>query len=105
MSSTPTIPRNRKPTSVGEMLLEEYLKPLGLTQQQFADALKVDRPAVNAILNGRRALSVEMALRLARVLGTTPQFWLNLQMMGDLYEAQRSPESRKIARLRQLASG
>jgi antitoxin HigA-1 len=85
------------------MLSEEFLKPLGLTQQQFADEIGVDRPAMNAILNDRRAVTVTMALRLAQVLGTTPELWLRLQMMSDLYWAQRSPEGRKIQKLRRLA--
>jgi addiction module HigA family antidote len=103
MSSHPIeIPTNRPPTSIGEILAEDYMKPLGLTQQQFADALGIDRPALNAIINGRRRVTVEMALRLGRVLRTSTGFWLNLQMMTDLYQARRSPVAKKIARLREL---
>ncbi len=96
-------PRNRAPTTVGEILKEEFIKPLGLTQQEFANALGVDRPAVNAILNGRRAITPEMALRLARVLRTSPELWLNLQMQADLYAAQRSPRAKDIQKLRSLS--
>lgn len=97
-----SVPKNRPPATVGEILTEEFLKPLNLTQQQFADALRVDRPAVNAILNGRRAVTPEMALRLSQVLGTSPEFWLRLQMMTDLFSAQHSPAGRKIAKLPKL---
>ena len=98
------IPTNRAPTTVVEMLKEEVIKPLGLTQQEFANALGVDRPAVNAILNGRRAITPEMALRLARVLRTSPELWLNLQMQADLYAARRSPRAKEIQKLRSLST-
>jgi addiction module HigA family antidote len=98
------IPSHRRPTTVGEILTEDYMRPLGLTQQQFAEALGIDRPGLNAIVNGRRRVTVEMAMRLARVLRTSTAFWLNLQMMTDLYEAQRSPAGKKISKLPQLAA-
>lgn len=96
------IAKHRPPTTVGEMLSEEFLKPLALTQQQFADATDIDRRVMNAILTGRTALTVAMALRLGRVLGTSPELWLRLQMMNDLYEAERSPEAKEIQKLRPL---
>ncbi|MBC5809957.1 MAG: HigA family addiction module antidote protein [Candidatus Eremiobacteraeota bacterium] len=79
------------------MLNKEFIKPLGMTQQAFADVLGIDRPALNMIINGRRRISPEMAVRLSIVLGTTPDFWLNGQMICDLYETRRSP---LVARLR-----
>jgi addiction module HigA family antidote len=71
------------------MLLEEYLKPAGLTQTALAARLGVPVQVVNAIINGRRAISAEMALKLAKALKTSPQFWLNLQNATDLWHAAR----------------
>jgi addiction module HigA family antidote len=85
-----TVPTNRRPVSPGELLHEEFIVPLGLTQQEFADALGIDRPALNMIVNGKRRITPEMAIRLSIVLGTTPEFWLNAQMINDLYEARHS---------------
>lgn len=79
--------RRRRPTSPGEILRAEFLEPLGLTQREFADHLDCDIKVVNRIVNGSR-VTVPMARRLASALGTTPEFWLTLQMEVDLYEAQ-----------------
>jgi addiction module HigA family antidote len=72
------------------MLHEDFIAPLGLTQQEFAEALGIDRPALNMIVNGRRRITPDMAIRLSIVLGTTPDYWLNSQMITDLYEALHS---------------
>ena len=96
------IPKSRPPTTIGEMLIKEFLQPLGLSQRQFAEAMQVNRSIVSAILNDRRPVSATMALRLSRVLGTSPDLWLRLQMLGDLYRAQRSREAKEIRRLRRL---
>lgn len=106
-SSHISIPANRPPTTPGKIITEEFLKPLDITQQELADALKMSRVGVNAILNGRRAITPDTALRLERVLGPSAQFWLNLQMTVDLYNTLRSPARREIAQLKQLnrASG
>lgn len=85
-----TVPTNRRPTSPGEMLHEEFISPLGLTQQEFAEALGIDRPALNMIINAKRRITPEMAIRLSIVLGTTPEYWLNSQMISDLYDALHS---------------
>jgi addiction module HigA family antidote len=77
------IPTNRPPTTPGEVITEEFLKPLDITQQALADAVKMSRVGVNAILNGRRAITPHTALRLERVLGPSAQFWLNLQMIVE----------------------
>lgn len=81
------LPRHRRPFTPGEMLNEEFLRPLHLTQQQLADAIGMDRPAVNALLNGRRSVTARTALRLERALGVSAQFWLNLQRDVDLWDA------------------
>ena len=79
----------RKPTSPGEILQEEFLKPLGLTQKQLADHIGCDLKVINRIVNDRSAVTAEMAVRLAAALGTTPEFWLNAQQAVDLYQASQ----------------
>src|ERR1700722_16326396 len=78
-------PRKRKPTSPGEILSEEFLKPLGITQKQLADHLGCDYKVVNRIVNEKAAVSPEMAIKLAGAFNTTPDFWLNAQMAMDLW--------------------
>ncbi len=93
----------RKPVPVGEMLREEFMKPLRLTQTALAEAMGVERRLVNELCNGRRAVTVDTALMLARVLGNTPEFWLNVQRRSDLWEAMHSPKDReRIKRARPL---
>ncbi|MBI1297313.1 HigA family addiction module antidote protein [bacterium] len=75
----PRIPTHRAPTHPGEMLLEEFLIPMELTQRQLADAIHVPYQRVNE-LNGKRGVTPGTALRLAKYFGTSPDFWLNLQM-------------------------
>ena len=82
--------RSRKPTTVGEMLKEEFLRPLGLTQRQFADHIDVEVKTVNRIVNNKTSLNPIMALKLSASLGTTPEFWMNLQNANDLWELQHS---------------
>ena len=83
------MPTNRmRPIHPGEILREEYLTPLGMSANAFAQALHVPTNRVTAILNERRAVSADTALRLARALGTTPQFWLNLQQTYELRVAE-----------------
>jgi len=95
----------RKPVSVGEMLTEEFLTPLGLTQCALADAMGVPRKLVNELCNNRRAVTADTALMLARVFGNTPEFWLNTQRRMDLWEALHTPVRReRIERARELRS-
>ncbi|RJQ41971.1 MAG: addiction module antidote protein, HigA family [Anaerolineaceae bacterium] len=72
------------PLHPGEVLLEEYLKPLGLSQTQLALNMRVPAQRINEIVNGKRAITPETAVRLALVIGTTPEFWLSLQDDYDL---------------------
>ena len=76
----------RQPTHPGEVLREEFLVPLGLTQSQVAKALHTSFRAVNELVNEKRGITTEMALRLSKYFGTTPQLWLNLQNQYDLYK-------------------
>lgn len=96
------IPSNRPPTHPGEMLLEEFLKPLGLTQRELAEHLGVSYPRVNELVHGKRGVTPDTALRLEQLFGMEAQFWLNLQMGWDLYQASRSPEGRRIRQIKRL---
>jgi antitoxin HigA-1 len=81
------------------MLREEFLVPLGITQAAFATRLEVPLSRLNAIINGKRDVTVDTALRLERVLGMSAEFWLGLQQNWDLWHALRSKEAAEIARL------
>ena len=85
------------------MLLEEFLKPLRLTQTELAQRLGVSYPRLNEVVNGRRSVTPDTALRLARVLGMSAEFWLGLQQDWDLWHAMHGPEAREIARLKPIA--
>ena len=81
--------RTRKPTAPGEILSEEFLIPLGMTQKQLADHLGCDVKVVNRLVNGRTSVSAEMALKLGATFRTSPEFWLNAQKAVDLFKAQQ----------------
>lgn len=81
--------RERPPTTPGEILREELLKPLGLTQKQLADHLGCDVKVINRIVNGRSAVTPEMALKLGAAFRMSPEFWLNAQRATDLHQAQQ----------------
>jgi addiction module HigA family antidote len=97
----------RKPASVAEILVEEFMQPLGLTQAALAEAMGVQRKHVNELCNGRRTVTAATGLILARVFGNTPDFWLNVQRRTDLWQAMHSPRERERIRpakpLRQAA--
>ena len=97
------LPTHRPPTHPGEMLLEEFLKPLGISQSAFARQLEVSFPRLNEIINGKRSVTTDTALRLARVTGMSAEFWLGLQQDWDLWHARRSDEANEIAKLAPLA--
>lgn len=84
------VPSHRAPTHPGEMLLKEFLNPMGLTQRQLADAIDVPYQRVNEIINEKRGVTPSTALRLARFFDVSADFWLNLQMRWDLYFAQQA---------------
>ena len=93
----------RKPASVAEILVEEFMAPIGLAQAALAKAMGVPRKHVNELCNERRAVTAATALILARVFGNSPDFWLNVQGRSDLWEAIASARERKrIQRARPL---
>jgi addiction module HigA family antidote len=103
MSIPNTRERKIRPTHPGEMLREDFLPDYGLTVSSFAKAVGVSRQTVNELLRERRAVSPEMALRLARLIGNTPEFWLNAQRAVDLWETSRIIK-KKIKRINPLSA-
>ena len=93
----------RRPTHPGEMLREDFLPDYDLTVSGLAEAIGVSRQSVNELLRERRAMSPEMALRLARLFGNSPEFWLNGQRAVDLWEASRAIR-RDVRRIRPLTA-
>ena len=96
------LPTHRPPTHPGEMLLQEFLIPLGISQSAFAIQLGVSFPRLNEVINARRAVTPDAALRLAQVTGMSADFWLGLQQDWDLWHALRSRKAAAIARLKPL---
>lgn len=86
------VPKYRPPTHPGEMLQEEFLIPMALTQRELATAIHVPYQRINEIVNGRRGITPGTALRLGRFFGMTAAFWMNLQLRWDLYHAQQSEQ-------------
>ena len=93
------VPTHRAPTHPGEMLLEEFLEPLGMTQSELAEQIGVSFQRVNSLVNGRRNLTPDTALRLSKFFGTTAAFWMNHQLRWDLFFAQREGKA-EIANIR-----
>ena len=96
------IPKHRAPTHPAEMLLAEFLKPLGLTQSELAERIGVSYPRVNELVHGKRDMTPDTALRLERFFGVEAQFWLNLQLGWDLYKATHAATAREISKIRPL---
>lgn len=86
------IPTHRTPTHPGEMLLQEFLLPMNISQRELADAIQVPHQRINEIVHGKRGMTSSTALRLARFFGMTADFWMNLQLRWDLYWAQQAEQ-------------
>ena len=86
------VPTSRTPTHPGEMLLEEFLNPMGLTQRELADNIRVPYQRVNDLVNGRRGITPSTALRLAKFFNMSADFWMNVQLRWDLYFAQQDED-------------
>ena len=97
------IPTHREPTHPGEMLLDEFLAPMGLTQRDLADAIHVPYQRINEIINRRRGVTPSTALRLAKFFGMTAGFWMNLQLRWDLYQAHKD-EKRVLETIQPLVT-
>jgi addiction module HigA family antidote len=96
------IPIHRTPTHPGEMLLGEFLKPMGLTQRELAVAISVPYQRVNEIINGHRGITPSTALRLAKFFGVSTDFWMNIQLRWDLYFAKQ-PEADNLKTIKPLS--
>jgi len=95
----------RKPDTVGEILVEEFMQPMGITQGRLADAMGVPRKHVNELCNNRRAITADTALMLARVFTTSADFWINIQRRNELWEAMNTPARRdRIERAHPIAA-
>lgn len=92
------VPTKRIPTHPGEMLLEEFLTPMGITQKDLADNIEVPYQRINEIVNGRRGITSSTALRLAKFFDMSADFWMNLQLRWDLYFAQQA-ENKVLERI------
>ncbi|MFC1853487.1 HigA family addiction module antitoxin [candidate division CSSED10-310 bacterium] len=89
------LPRHREPTHPGEMLLQEFLLPMDLTQRALAKGIHVPYQRINEIINGRRGITPSTALRLSKFFGISAEFWMNMQLRWDLFHAQKD-ESAKL---------
>ena len=93
------IPTDRPPTHPGAMLREEFLEPLGISQTALAEWIGASYPRINELIHGKRGMTPDTALRLEQAFGMDAQFWLNLQLAWDLYQARHSP-GKEIARIK-----
>jgi addiction module HigA family antidote len=96
------IPKYGPPTHPGEMLLEEFLKPLKITQSELAEKLGVSYPRVNELIHAKRGITPDTALRLEKLFGMEAQFWLNLQLAWDLYHVTHSSTAKEIKKIKRL---
>ena len=87
------IPTHRPPSHPGEILLEEFLLPMDISQRELASAIHVPYQRINELINGKRGITPSTALRLARFFGMSPDFWLNLQLRQDLYKVQQAEKN------------
>lgn len=87
------IPTHREPTHPGEMLREEFLIPMDISQRELADAIHVPYQRINELVNQKRGITPSTALRLSKFFGVSPDYWLNLQTRCDLYKAQLAEKS------------
>lgn len=100
------IPTHREPTHPGEMLIEEFLKPMALSQRDLAEGIHVPYQRINELVNKRRGMTPSTALRLAKFFGTSADFWMNLQLRWDLFQAgvAEAEELKRITRVRAAGS-
>ncbi len=95
------IPTHREPTHPGEMLLEEFLIPMGITQRELANEIHVPYQRINEIINKRRGVTPSTALRLAKFFGVSEDFWMNLQLRWDIYKAKLN-EAKELKSIRAI---
>ena len=103
MSREIRLPKNWPPTLPGKLLADEFLEPLGLTVTAFAKHIGVGRDRLSEVIHGRRRITPDTAMRLSIALGTSVQFWLNVQMATDLYAARRSAKTAALRRIKPVS--
>jgi antitoxin HigA-1 len=96
------LPTHRPPTHAGEILLEEFLRPLGITQVEFAEVIGVPIQRVNEIVKQKRGITPDTALRFEAALGVSAQFWLNAQTAWDLWRQLHSPEAARLRKIKRI---
>lgn len=84
------IPKYRSPVLPGEILLKEFLEPMGMSQVELADKMNIPIQRINTVINGKRSVTAETAVLLSRALNTSVEFWMNLQVACDIYKAQKT---------------
>jgi addiction module HigA family antidote len=94
------LPKNRRPTPPGEVFLEDFLLPAGITQKEAAARLLISYPRMNEIVKGKRSVTPDTALRLGKFTDTEPEFWLNLQQAVDLWDAMRTEQAADLEEIR-----
>ena len=97
------IPTHREPTHPGDMLLKEFLDPMGITQRELSNAIHVPYQRVNEIVNKKRGITPSTALRLSKFFGVSEDFWLSLQLRWDLYKARKT-EAKEIKAIRPMGN-
>lgn len=99
------LPKHRRPTHPGQVFLEDFLEPLGMTQREAAERLRISYPRMNEIVKGRRSVTPDTAIRLGRFTKTEPEFWLNLQQAADLWDALHAESIREeIEKIRPVSA-
>lgn len=93
------LPKNRRPTHPGQVFLEDFLSPLGISQKDAAERLRISYPRMNELVNGKRTVTPDTALRFARFTDTEPEFWLNLQQAVDLWDAMHSNRATELSEI------
>jgi len=97
------MPTNRSPIHPGEILLEEFMKPYGMTQTEIAKRIGVSRKHISEIVNGRKGISTDIGLRLSRLFGTSPELWLNGQLAWDVWHAMRGESAYKLEAIKPVS--
>ncbi len=98
------IPTNRRPTPPGEILVHEFLEPLAITQAAFAKHIGVTPARLSEIIHGKRAITIDTALRFERALGFTAEAWLRMQLAVDMYDAMHGPDAKAVSRIKPITS-
>ena len=98
------VPTHREPIHPGEMLLEEFLKPMALSQRDLADGIHVPYQRINELVNKKRGMTPSTALRLSKFLGTSADFWMSMQLRWDLFQANRA-EAAELKLIKRIKTG